>query len=199
MKTKIFLISVLICTMLVSVSAVEMGVSPSTLSFSGKTGEQMCKTITITANTPNFNLYAEDNWLPRFGNSKYLQDYTTTSTSLGIQMKYTKQLTFNDKITTDICLTGLKPGQYRGALVLKGAATAGVGVWLNVALTGDNLQPAQTNKVVTTGSTVKSSASRSSGSAFPLLISFVVSLIALIYLLSFNKKLRREREEKTDW
>jgi hypothetical protein len=103
------------------VSAIELGISPGKVEFSGE-----CENITIFANG---RIIAEDKWSKT--ESRNLEDYNLNARDVGVEINYEKNFIVDGKRKIQICVKA--EGRHYGIfLVRQEGSIAGVGSWLTL-------------------------------------------------------------------
>jgi len=218
MKTKLTLFTI-ICTIFlavgfvvsfVSVSALDLGLSPSKMNLNGSTGDKICGNFTLSTTAIALDLSVEDKWTEQ-ADSKNLNDYTKPASDYKIESKYLGEINLSGKKKFEFCVTMQKPGIYNGVLIFRSKTIAGLGMWIKAEIGGMDLEKSGSPPI--TGSSIGDSGIKKY--LWPLLISTVVSLIALIFLIRHSKKKSKENDgseseddsdknkegsgEKSDW
>lgn len=137
MRTKSYVI--LIIFMIPLSLAIQAGISPPQLIFSGEINEELCNSITLYSQGV---LVGEDKW--SLQHSKNLGDYHLTSNYFGINIEYTQIVNINDNRSVNVCIEAKKLGTYYGALIYS-QNHVGVGIWITLNIRGDSEKVVQEN------------------------------------------------------
>jgi hypothetical protein len=191
--SELFGLSILLLFLIGSVSAVDMGLTPSKMELKGNTGEQICGNFTLSTTMKALYLSVEDKWTDT-GNSKNLTDYTKLASDYTIESNYVEDINLSGKKKFEFCITAKKPGIYNGVLIFRSSTIAGLGMWVKAEIGGMDLEEKEVAPI--TGATVGESGINKY--LWPLLISTIVSLIALVLLIRYSKRMKKNKEEKNE-
>lgn len=176
------------------VSAIEIGISPGELNFNGKPMEVVCNKVTVYS-SQDITLTGSDKWANSSKITRDMKDYKFEAKDLGISIAYLKEVKKNNT-EIKICLGGIKPGVYQGALIYSTPTTAGVGTWINVNIGGQPNLKAEENSKETKETTKITEAVIGTENLIylPMIFSTIVLFIVLIMLMKIDKRLRKEKE-----
>ena len=112
--------------------AVKIGVSPGSLEFKGREGNEICNKIMVYSDKEE-NIALDLKWSEK--ESKKINDYNVESKDLGINEEFEKEFVLYESGKKEICLNFNKQGVYNGLLIImpKGMS-AGVGVWIKAVI-----------------------------------------------------------------
>jgi len=159
--------------------AVEIGISPPSISFIGETGKEICNKITLSGDGL---LEGEDRWAKQ--ESREIKDYTFSQE--GIKIDYPNSLKLNEDKSVQICINTTLSGEYYGALIYSQDG-AGVGTWIYVNVWGKNYTQysPQENKQILTGAVIGTRIN-TSYLLFILLGVFLFLIILMLILIWLN-------------
>lgn len=134
MRKIILLVSVLFFCL--SVSALEF--SPANLEFNLEKNEVGCKKVFFELET---SAKLTDVWADNFNDEWSLSDFKTASSELGVQMNYPSEVS-SEKKEAEICVSGSKVGNYKGAIIFRqekvGNSVVQFAVWIKLFVSGQN-------------------------------------------------------------
>lgn len=136
MSKKIIWAFFLFLSFLQLISSLELGLSPVYLNLETKTGEQVCKNITIYADK-NINITIRDRWTG-VEKSRNLRDYNLSREDVNIKVIFPERVSVsaNKKKEVEICFNGEKAGIFYGAVLFESEkGYASVGSWINLIIT----------------------------------------------------------------
>jgi hypothetical protein len=137
MKKLIGLVFVLLFPLCVSA----LQFSPTTLEFGMKENEVLCKKINFEIE--NFAT-VRDAWAENSDDGWSVSNFKTSAEGLGLVVNYPMELNSEEK-EIQVCLSGSKPGNYKGALVFReqkvGNSIIQFAVWLKVSVAGTVEEP----------------------------------------------------------
>jgi len=177
MNKKILSFSILTILLISFLSASSVGISPTTIKFSQKPNEIICKNFSIF-DEGNSLFLGELKWSRE--NSKNINQYTLSSDELKIES------TFQDKIKAgkyQICVSAKNSGNYFGTLTYKiENSSYAIGAWIQLNITNNN----HFSKILSiTGSSIKELDYKKIFFLTPIL--FFAILVFLLFKLKKNK------------
>lgn len=192
---KIIILSIFLVFLLSSLSiAADLGISPPEMEFYAKTGEKVCKTLTLTS-SKELTLTASDKWSKKGHLNRELSFHNLDSSSLGIKIEYTEKITLNQKQQVEICITPTKKGIYHGAMLFKAEnSNVAAGNWIILSATGEDLEEETENLDSSVTGRAVNLNEFGSKSLIPILL-FILTLFnfsLLIYLYRKTKKKKRK-------
>ena len=111
-----------------NVEAVKIGVSPGTIEFNGRGGNEICNDIEVYTDEER-EIVLELKWSEK--ESRRIGDYYIESMDLGIEEKFNEGFILYENEKKEICLIFDGQGVYNGLLIVRADGTsAGVGVWI---------------------------------------------------------------------
>jgi len=130
--------------------------SPTSLEFNLEKNQISCKKINFEVESQTT---IKDVWAQFSSQEWSISNFQTSSQTHGISISYPNEINPNQK-EIEVCLSGSKPGSYRGTLVFRqgevGNSIVQFAVWLKVSISGEtNERPIEN----------KTSSSKSSGSS----------------------------------
>ena len=177
-------------------SAVDLGIRPSTINLNLFLNEENCTDITIFTAYKNINVTAEDKWADDLYTTD-INDFTKSHENLNLKITYAQILSIKKQAEDKLCITADKIGKYNGMLTYKYQENETIKVisWIK-------LNVAKRNAIeVKTGNSSAGSSSNDINLepyTLPLLFSTLIFIIAIIYLNSANKKIKKQRAEKAE-
>ena len=115
--------------------------SPSILNFQTNQNKQSCKEIFFVLDS---QATLSDTWAENENIPWRITQFTKSAQDHEIQLSYPVQISA-EQTTIEVCLTPLKAGNYRGALVFRQGQTGNsivqFVVWLNASVSEDNIPP----------------------------------------------------------
>src|SRR3989344_2074550 len=198
----IYSIIILSISIISTVSAVEIGISPAQLEFKADAGQEVCKKVSVYSGEED-NLIGSDKWSGEKTFVKDIRKYTLNSSEKGITFKYPKEVYAKRQLEFNVCIIGNKAGMYYGSLIYSTNKSAAVGTWIILKVNGNVTEEknevgnesdgkAVLNKI--TGAV--SGMSTAQLAAIPMLTSTVVLVIVFFYLLSVNYQLNAKIDSK---
>lgn len=114
------------------VGAVELGVSPPSIDFYARAGEEICNSIELFSDLDEVEVGVEDLWSDA-GVGQKNPDFFVLDFFPGVNLDYEKFFVLEERRDFDVCLRAEKKGDYQGLLVfnvLNGSLA--IGCWINV-------------------------------------------------------------------
>ncbi|MBS3085414.1 hypothetical protein J4225_01895 [Candidatus Pacearchaeota archaeon] len=138
------------------VSAVQIGISPPQIEFEGKTEEKICRTITLFSEQEE-KFIGIDKWVIEKNFVKDINKYNTTSSALGINFYYPKELIVKEKSEIKVCIEGVDSGDYYGAIIYSTNKSVAIGSWISLKVYGSkkNLQNKTKETIFITSRTIE--------------------------------------------
>lgn len=191
----IYSIIILSISIISTVSAVEIGISPAQVEFKADAGQEVCKKVSVYSGEED-NLIGSDKWSGEKTFVKDIRKYTLSSSEKGITFKYPKEVYARNRLEFNVCITGDKSGTYYGSLIYSTNRSAAVGTWIILKVNGDvaedendegnkSNEESILNKI--TGRVTGMSTTQLA--MIPMLTSTLILFIFLIYFLRLNKKI----------
>ena len=122
MRNKI-VFALLLIILASNASAIKISLSPSHISLSGKTGENLCQNISLSSDK-NVLFYGEDKWSVKKPKNSF-NDYNLSSSSLELTAVYLKEINVKEKENIAFCIKAKNPGNFYGTLIYKSSSGTG--------------------------------------------------------------------------
>lgn len=184
-----------------AVSAVQIGISPGEIEFNSDPMKVTCKVINVYTQN-NLVLSGEDKWANTTRTTRNMNDYRYKASDFGLSIGYIKEVGRNNT-QVKVCIAGVKPGNYQGALVYSAPSVAGVGTWIKVNIYGQSTNSGNSQNNAPEDNENEDTNAPITGAAIgfgnliyvPMIASTLILLIVLLVLLRINKKISIKDEE----
>lgn len=171
----------------------ELGISPGEIKLVGKTGENICKNITIQSDYRG-EIIGETKWIRNVKEKREIKDYNLDAKSLDLNIEYSDVILINDKYASGkICIRSENPGNYNGAILYKTKeGYAGVGSWITANIT----ESYKTDLTKITGKSILITREKNNTFAMITIVIFAMLVLMLGTLSFINKKLKSKEQSK---
>lgn len=109
--------------------------SPSNLVYVLEKNEEACQIITLESDSPRIEVF--DFWGENKDVEWEVNNFRTSASVHGLSLNYDEELSTNER-EVEVCVSGNKLGEYRGAIILKqaqeGNSVVQLAVWLKVII-----------------------------------------------------------------
>lgn len=174
---KLILLLVIGISFISSCLALELGISPPTLSFKGETRNEICREFKIFSDKEGLSLRLDDKWANKNTLSRDINDYIYNEEKFGIETKYYDKVILDKEYLGEICIKAKNKGIYYGLLKFNSEnGNVGLGSWMIINVTEGN--------IITLESIQKKVIENHLDFFIYLSIFLLIVLIAILYLLT---------------
>lgn len=172
---KLFSFLFIFVFLIINVSAINLSIYPSKLSFNSSIGEMQCQNIFLNSDSGNV-LVGSDLW--SYSKSNSLIDYNISSDEFEVEIFYPKNFSIENRTKIEVCIIGNKKGNFYGALLYKiDGKPLRAGTWIELNVEGNDLIKITGNAIL-------------NDSYGNYLITPIILVVILIGLLIWKKKRR---------
>lgn len=114
---------------IISISAIELGISPADLTIEGTINQKICRNLSIKGTYEGI-LIGKSKWTKN--KEINIKEYSSEIKDLSIIEEFPEIININKTKEIEFCVTAKKPGNYYGAIIyVTKEGPIGIGSWIN--------------------------------------------------------------------